>query len=101
MTDSARRSSIHRHLAGVGAFITGMVGGVFLLVLLGVSLETSRSQVIERNAALGNVLASNLTASIVFRDPSTASELLSGLSRVDDVLEAAVTLADGSTFVSY
>ena len=101
MTDSARRSSIHRHLAGVGAFITRMVGGVFLLVLLGVSLETSRSQVIERNAALGNVLASNLTASIVFRDPSTASELLSGLSRVDDVLEAAVTLADGSTFVSY
>ena len=101
MTDSARRSSIHRHLAGVGAFITGMVGGVFLLVLLGVSLETSRSQVIERNAALGNVLASNLTASIVFRDPSTASELLSGLSRVDDVLEAAVMLADGSTFVSY
>lgn len=101
MIDSTRRSSIHRHLAGIGAFITGTVGGVFLLVLLGVSLETSRSQVVERTAALGNVLASNLTASIVFRDPSTASELLSGLSRVDDVLEAAVTLADGSTFVSY
>ena len=65
MTKRPRTTSIHRHLAGVGAFITGVVGGLFLLVLVGVTLETSRSQVLERSTALGSVLASNLTASIV------------------------------------
>ena len=33
--DQGRAISIHRHLAGVGAFITGVVGGLFLLILLG------------------------------------------------------------------
>ena len=73
MIKSGRTTSIHRHLAGVGAFITGVVGGLFLLVLVGVSLDTSRGQVLERSSALGSVLASNLTASIVFQDPGTAA----------------------------
>ena len=101
MNSARRATSIHRHLAGVGAFITGVVGGLFLLVLVGVSLETSRGQVIERSDALGRVLASNLTASIVFQDPATAAELLNGLRTVDDVIDATITLPDGSVFVSY
>ena len=94
-------TSIHRHLAGVGALTTGLVGGLFLLVLVGVSLETSRTQVLERSTALGSVLASNLTASIVFKDPGTAAELLNGLRTVDDVIEARVTLPEGGIFVTY
>jgi len=101
MNSARRATSIHRHLAGVGAFITGVVGGLFLLVLVGVSLETSRGQVIERSDALGRVLASNLTASIVFQDPATAAELLNGLRTVDDVIDATILLPDGSVFVSY
>ena len=96
-----RTTSIHRHLAGVGAFTTGLVGGLFLLVLVGVSLETSRTQVLKRSTALGSVLASNLTASIVFQDPGTAAELLNGLRTVDDVIEARVTLPEGGIFVTY
>ena len=96
-----RTTSIHRHLAGVGAFITGVVGGLFLLVLVGVSLDTSRAQVLERSSALGSVLASNLTASIVFQDPGTAAELLNGLRTVDDVIEAQITLPEGGVFVTY
>ena len=80
---------------------TGLVGGLFLLVLVGVSLETSRAQVLERSTALGSVLASNLTASIVFQDPSTAAELLNGLGTVDDVIEAQVSLPEGEIFVTY
>ena len=101
MIKSGRTTSIHRHLAGVGAFITGVVGGLFLLVLVGVSLDTSRGQVLERSSALGSVLASNLTASIVFQDPGTAAELLNGLRTVDDVIEARITLAEGEVFVTY
>ena len=85
----------------MGAFITGVVGGLFLLVLVGVTLETSRSQVLERTTALGGVLASNLTASIVFQDPATATELLSGLRAVDDVIQAQLTLPGGDAFVTY
>ena len=96
-----RTTSIHRHLAGVGALTTGLVGGLFLLVLVGVSLETSRTQVLERSTALGSVLASNLTASIVFQDPGTAAELLNGLRTVDDVIEARITLPEGEVFVTY
>ena len=77
--DHDRATSIHRHLAGVGAFITGVVGGLFLLILLAVSFQSSRDQMLDRSTALAEVLASNLTASIVFQDPATASELLSGL----------------------
>jgi signal transduction histidine kinase/ActR/RegA family two-component response regulator len=101
MTKSSRATSIHRHLAGVGALTTGVVGGLFLLVLVGVSLETSRAQVLERSSALGGVLASNLTASIVFQDPGTAAELLNGLRTVEDVIEAQIILPEGEVFVAY
>ena len=101
MIKSGRATSIHRHLAGVGAFTTGVVGGLFLLVLVGVSLETSRAQVLERSSALGSVLASNLTASIVFQDPGTAAELLNGLRTVEDVIEAQIILPEGEVFVTY
>ena len=56
---------------------------------------------LERSTALGSVLASNLTASIVFQDPGTAAELLNGLRTVDDVIEARITLAEGEVFVTY
>jgi signal transduction histidine kinase/CheY-like chemotaxis protein len=85
----------------VGALTTGVVGGLFLLVLVGVSLETSRAQVLERSSALGGVLASNLTASIVFQDPGTAAELLNGLRTVEDVIEAQIILPEGEVFVAY
>ena len=96
-----RPTSIHRHLAGVGAFITGVVGGLFLLVLVGVSLQASRSQVFEQSDAVGRVLASNLTASVVFQDPVTAAELLGGLATVDDVVAADLILPDGTQFAAY
>ena len=98
---SRRPTSIHRHLAGVGAFITGVVGGLFLLVLVGVSLQASRSQVFEQSDAVGRVLASNLTASVVFQDPVTAAELLGGLATVDDVVAADLILPDGAQFAAY
>lgn len=99
--DQRRTVSIHRHLAGVGAFITGVVGGLFLLILLGVSFQSSRDQVLDRSAALARVLASNLTASIVFQDPATATELLGGLRAVDDVIEARVIMPNEEPFAVY
>ena len=88
MGGNRRATSIHRHLASVGAAITGVIGGLFLMVLVGVSLDTSREQMIERNEALGRVLAANLTASIAFQDPATARELLEGLRTVEEVMVA-------------
>ena len=88
MGGNRRATSIHRHLASVGAAITGVIGGLFLMVLIGVSLDTSREQMIERNEALGRVLAANLTASIAFQDPATARELLEGLRTVEEVMVA-------------
>ncbi|MGA0336012.1 MAG: ATP-binding protein [Luminiphilus sp.] len=93
--------SIHRHLAKVGAFITGAVGGVFLLILLGVSLVSSREELLESTSALASVLASNLTASVAFRDPGTAAELLNGLHSAPDVIRASLTLPDGSAFAEF
>ena len=99
--DQGRAISIHRHLARVGAFITGVVGGLFLLILLAVSFQSSRDQMLDRSTALAEVLASNLTASIVFQDPATASELLSGLHAVDEVTQARVIMPNGSEFADY
>ena len=99
--DQGRGISIHRHLAGVGAFITGVVGGLFLLILLGVSFQSSRDQMLDRSTALARVLASNLTASIVFQDPATASELLAGLHAVDEVTQARVIMPNADEFADY
>ena len=99
--DQGRAISIHRHLAGVGAFITGVVGGLFLLILLGVSFQSSRDQMLDRSTALAKVLASNLTASIVFQDPATASELLLGLHAVDEVTQARVIMPNEDEFADY
>ncbi|MAI94657.1 MAG: hypothetical protein CME45_06560 [Halieaceae bacterium] len=93
--------SIHRHLAKVGAFITSMVGGVFLFVLLAVSLMGAKEELLESTSALASVLASNLTASVVFRDPGTAAELLRGLGSAPDVIEARLVLLDGTDFARY
>ena len=101
MLSRVRQQSIHRHLAKVGAFITSLVGGVFLVVLLGVSWVSSREELLESTSALSSVLASNLTASVAFRDPATAAELLSGLDAVPDVLEAMLFLPDGTAFAYY
>lgn len=101
MLSRVRQQSIHRHLAKVGAFITSVVGGVFLVVLLGVSLVSAREELLESTSALASVLASNLTASVAFRDPGTAAELLSGLDAVPDVIEARLVLPDGTTFAYY
>ena len=101
MGGSRRTTSIHRHLASVGAAITGVIGGLFLMVLVGVSLDTSREQMIERNEALGRVLAENLTASIAFQDPVTARELLTGLRTVEEVMAADLMLPGGDVFVAY
>ena len=101
MSNQSRQRSIHRHLAKVGAFITSTVGGVFLIVLLGVSLVSSREDLLESTSGLARVLASNLTASVVFRDPGTAAELLSGLSSAPDVIEARLVLPDGTDFAYY
>ena len=101
MHSRSRQQSIHRHLAKVGAFITSLVGGVFLVVLLGVSLVSSREELLESTSALISVLASNLTASVAFRDPATAAELLSGLDAVPNVVEAMLFLPDGTAFAYY
>ena len=101
MGGNRRATSIHRHLASVGAAITGVIGGLFLMVLVGVSLDTSREQMIERNEALGRVLAENLTASIAFQDPVTARELLTGLRTVEEVMAADLMLSGGDVFVAY
>ena len=93
--------SIHRHLAKVGAFITSMVGGVFLFVLLAVSLMSAKEELLESTSALASVLASNLTASVVFRDPGTAAELLRGLDSAPDVIDARLVLLDGTDFARY
>lgn len=101
MLSRVRQHSIHRRLAKVGAFIASMVGGVVLVVLLGVSLVTSKQALLESTSALASVLASNLTASVVFRDPVTAAELLSGLDSASDVIEARLVLPDGVDFARY
>jgi signal transduction histidine kinase/ActR/RegA family two-component response regulator len=78
-----------------------VVGGLFLLILLAVSFQSSRDQMLDRSAALAEVLASNLTASIVFQDPATASELLAGLHAVDDVTQARIVMPNGDEFADY
>ncbi|MCU7846549.1 MAG: hypothetical protein KZQ89_00835 [Candidatus Thiodiazotropha sp. (ex Lucinoma kastoroae)] len=64
-------------------------------------LVAKRVSMVESATALARVLGVDATATLVFRDPTTAEEVLYALSEEKTVVYAGIFDAQGSTFASY
>ncbi len=90
--------SIRHKLTLVMAFVAVLSAGA-AMVGLGVAIgRTLRTQVEREVAAVSTLVASNLTAPILFNDLGAATEQLRALRRNSDIAAARAVLADGTVF---
>lgn len=88
-----------------------LVGFIFLtslsvlllsyLALLTYETRSSKQTTLRSLATLGDIIASNSTAALIFDDRPLATELLSGLRAEPDVISAALYDKDGKVFAIY
>ncbi len=93
--------SIRQQVSIITAGVAGGVVGIVLLLTLYMSFQSTLDDTADQGVTLARVLGDNVTASIAFRDPATATEILEALRNSDQVVFAEVVLADGSRFAEY
>lgn len=93
--------SIRQQVSVITAGVAGGVVGIVLLFTLYMSFQSTLEDTAEQGVTLARILGDNVTASIAFRDPATATEILEALRNSDQVVFAEVLLADGSRFAEY
>lgn len=93
--------SIRQRVSVITAGVAGGVVGIVLLFTLYMSFQSTLEDTAEQGVTLARILGDNVTASIAFRDPATATEILEALRNSDQVVFAEVLLADGSRFAEY
>ena len=97
----AANRSIRQQVSIITAGVAGGVVGIVLLLTLYMSFQSTLEDTAEQGVTLARILGDNVTASIAFRDPATATEILEALRNSDQVVSAEVLLADGSRFAEY
>ena len=97
----AANRSIRQQVSIITAGVAGGVVGIVLLFTLYMSFQSTLEDTAEQGVTLARILGDNVTASIAFRDPATATEILEALRNSDQVVFAEVLLADGSRFAEY
>ncbi len=80
---------------------SGLVILLTSAVAITYELVTFRKDTVEKLTSLANVVGFNVTAAIMFNDPDTATELLSGLSAEHSVQQAVIFSITGEPFSSY
>lgn len=101
MTPVKVSRTIRQQVSQITAGVTALVLGVTLFVVVYVSQQNALSQAIGQAEIIARVIGSNVTASIAFRDPATAGELLDALAVSPEILRARVYLDDGTPFAEY
>ena len=90
--------SIEKYLTSVAVVITAVVGFLFLVALLLISLNNAIDDADKRAKSIADLLAFNLQAPIAFGDVDSADQILESLQRLTDVQRATVYESDGSLF---
>ena len=93
--------SIQHKLTGMALFSTGLALAMVLVAFVTNDLLSFRDTIESRMAALADVLGSNSTAALTFRDQKAAIETLTALSQEPHVLYAETFAADRTTFAKY
>ena len=95
------RRTLSQQVSQISAGVTALVLGVTLFFVVFFSQQLALEQSIEQTRIVTRVIGSNVTASIAFRDPATAGELLDALAVSPEIVRARVYLADGTLFAEY
>lgn len=90
--------SIEKYLTSVAVVITAVVGFLFLVALLLISLNNAIDDADKRAKSIADLLAFNLQAPIAFGDVDSADQILESLQLLTDVRRATVHESDGSLF---
>ena len=93
--------SIQHKLTGMALFSTGLALAMVLVAFVTNDLLSFRDTIESRMAALADVLGSNSTAALTFRDQKAATETLTALGQEPHVLYAETFSADRTTFAKY
>ncbi|MBH0203915.1 MAG: response regulator [Nitrospira sp.] len=92
---------IQYKLTGMVLFSTGLALAMVLVAFVTNDLLSFRDTIESRMGALADVLGSNSTAALTFRDQKAATETLTALSQEPHVLYAETFAADKTTFAQY
>ncbi len=96
-----RDLSIHTKLRLIILFTVALALLLACGVLLAYDQISSREEMRNNLETLAEVVGSNSTAALAFRDPAAATEVLSALKAKPHVKAAGIYSADGSLFASY
>ncbi|AMK76823.1 MULTISPECIES: sensor histidine kinase [Methylomonas] len=101
LTTAYQHASIHRKILAI-ALLTALITTAFMLVFfLSTDYRHQKQKLLEQNRVLSKMLASNVSAALVYQDPGTAREILAALKEKDDVIGAYIFTADYRLFADY
>ena len=93
--------SIQHKLTGMALFSTGLALVLVLVAFVTNDILSFRDTIESRMAALADVIGSNSTAALTFRDQKAATDTLTALSQEPHVLYAETFTADRTAFAKY
>ncbi|MDP3228702.1 MAG: EAL domain-containing protein [Acidovorax sp.] len=88
-------------LVSTGILAAGMALVTVVLAITGIDYWSSRSAMLQDSRVEAAIVADNISAALVFRDPHTANEMLGALKASPAVIGAGVYDADGVLFAHY
>lgn len=92
---------IKKKITGIVLITSCVVLALASGVFVGTQILTSRGMIVQELATIGNIIASNSTAAVVFEDRNAAQEILSALRNKRNIVAASIYRNDGSLFVQY
>ncbi len=91
-------------IKGKFVFVSTLIGGVAVALstvfFVGYFYSVSERTLITEKRTIAQVIASNTTAAVVFKDEEAAQEMLSSVRASSDILAARILDADGEVFAS-
>ncbi|OAI14621.1 hypothetical protein A1507_15125 [Methylomonas koyamae] len=93
--------SIRRKIFAIAAFTALLTALITLLFFLSTDYHHQKLKLLEQSRVLSKMLASNVSATIVYRDPNTAEEILAALKEKADVLDAYIFTEEQQLFAAY
>ena len=96
-----RNAPIRRKLMAIMLLTSGLVVLLTCAAFLGYELLTFRATAVRELSTVGQIVATNSTAALAFRNPDDAREVLAALSAEPSIVAATLYDADGRVFSVY
>jgi PAS domain S-box-containing protein len=96
-----RDAPIRRKLMAIMLLTSGLVLLLTCAAFLGYELLTFRTTAVRELSTVGQIVATNSTAALAFRNPDDAREVLAALSAEPSIVAATLYDADGQVFSIY